>query len=86
MKNACEHVFCMSTLIQVRNVPEDLHRRVKARAALQGMSMSEYVLRELERAMECPTLEELRARIKALPPVELSTSAAELIREERDRR
>lgn len=76
----------MSTMIQVRNVPDELHRRVKARAALAGLSMSDYILRELEATMARPTREELLARLAALPPVELDVPAAELIRAERDRR
>jgi plasmid stability protein len=75
----------MATMIQIRNVPDELHRRIKARAALAGMSMSQYILRELERSLEKPTRAELLAEIAALPPVELKPTAAELIREARDR-
>lgn len=76
----------MSTMIQIRNVPDPLHRQVKARAALAGLSMSDYLLRELERMLARPTREELLARLAALPPVELDPPAAEVIRAERDRR
>ena len=76
----------MSTMIQIRNVPDELHRRVKARAALTGLSMSDYILRELERMMARPTREEVLRRLASLPPAELSPSAAEVIRAERDRR
>ena len=65
-------------MIQIRNVPEKTHRRLKARAALEGMSMSDYILRELRRLAEKPTLEELRARIAEQPKVELRESAAEV--------
>lgn len=75
----------MSTMIQIRNVPSELHRRVKARAALAGMSMSEYILRELRKALDRPTRNELLERIAALPPLELDPTPAEIIREERDR-
>lgn len=74
----------MSTMIQIRNVPDDLHRAAKARAALEGLTLSDLALRALEREMSTPTLEEIEARIDALPPVELSRPAAEWIREERD--
>lgn len=71
-------------MIQIRNVPEKTHRRLKARAALEGMSMSDYILRELRRLAEKPTLEELRARIAEQPKVELRESAAEAVRTIRD--
>ena len=76
----------MSTMIQIRNVPDDVHRRAKARAAICGMTMSEYILRELKKALDRPTREELLAHVGALPEVELSISPANLIREERDGR
>ena len=75
----------MRKLIQIRNVPEGLHRRVKARAAMAGMSMSEYVLAELERAMAKPTRGELIARLAEMEPVDVDTPPADLIRQERDR-
>jgi len=74
----------MSVMIQIRNVPEETHRRLKARAALEGMSMSDYILRELRRLAEKPTLEELRARIAEQPKVELRESAAQAVRTIRD--
>lgn len=76
----------MSTMIQIRNVSDDVHRRVKARAALAGMSMSEFILRELERSLERPTREELLARLAQLPETTLEPSPAALLREERERR
>jgi plasmid stability protein len=76
----------MSTMIQIRNVPDALHRKIKARAALQGQTMSDYILAELRRVVERPTREELLARLAALPPIELEPDAATLVREERDRR
>ena len=76
----------MPRMLQIRNVPDDLHRRLKSRAALAGMSMSDYVLREIERSLSRPTREEVFARIAELPPIELSPSSAEVLREERERR
>jgi len=73
-------------MIQIRNVPEDLHRKLKARAALEGLSLSEYLLAEVRRAAERPTLEELRRRLAALEPVAVRPSPAEVLRRERDRR
>ena len=71
-------------MIQIRNVPEETHRRLKARAAMEGMSMSDYILRELERLAARPTLQELRDRIAELPQVKLPESAAEAVRRLRD--
>jgi len=73
----------MSKMLQVRNVPDALHRILKARAALAGMSLSDYVLRELRRAAERPTPEELRKRIESRRPVEPYPSPAEALAEER---
>ena len=53
----------MYKMLQIRNVPDVVHRRLKARAAHLGLSMSDYVLREIERLLEKPTREELFARI-----------------------
>jgi plasmid stability protein len=53
----------MATMIQLRHVPDDLHRKLKARAAEAGMSLSDYLLREIRDVAERPTIEELRARL-----------------------
>ncbi|MGA2952513.1 MAG: hypothetical protein ABSD80_09800, partial [Caulobacteraceae bacterium] len=76
----------MSVMIQIRNVPDDLHRTLKARAAKAGMSLSDYLLDEVRRVAERPTLEEMLERLHRLPVTEMSVSAAEIIREERDAR
>jgi plasmid stability protein len=73
-------------MIQVRHVPGAVHRKLKARAATAGMSLSDYVLAELRRLAERPSREELLARIAARPPVPAGKRAAELVRAERDRR
>jgi len=57
----------MAAMIQIRNVPEALRRRLKARAAMAGMSLSDYLLAEIRRVAERPTLDELRARLAASP-------------------
>jgi len=75
----------MSIMIQIRNVPDALHRRLKSRAALAGMSLSDYLLNEIRQAAERPTVSELRARLARLPPVTLSIKPAEAVRAERDR-
>jgi plasmid stability protein len=53
----------MSRMIQVRNVPEDVHRTLKARAAAAGVSLSDYIKRDLEESAARPTLEEIDARV-----------------------
>lgn len=74
----------MSTMIQIRNVPDALHRKLKVRAALQGKSLSDYLLEEVARLGALPTREEMLARLHSRSRVKLSVSAAQLIREERD--
>lgn len=73
-------------MIQVRNVPDSLHRKLKSRAAMEGLSLSDYVRREMEHVAERPTPKELAELIAKLPPVRYKTSPAEIIREERARR
>jgi plasmid stability protein len=73
-------------MIQIRNVPDDIHRKAKARAALAGMTMSEYILQELRKVLERPTRDELLVRIAELPPIEVAPGAADMVREERDAR
>jgi plasmid stability protein len=73
-------------MIQIRNVPDDLHRRLKARAAMAGMSLSDYLLKEIREVAERPTLEELRARLASRRGTTLSVSIAEAVRAERDSR
>ena len=75
----------MGVMIQIRNVPPELHRELKSRAALAGMSLSDYLLAEIRQVAERPTMEQMLARLAALPPVDLVPSPAEAIREERDR-
>ncbi len=74
------------TMLQIRSVPADLHRRLKARAAMEGMSMSDFVLREIRKALSRPTREEILERLRARPIRRLKRSAAAVIRAERDSR
>lgn len=76
----------MSTMVQIRNVPSDFHRRLKARAALEGMSMSEFILREVGKVLERPTRQEVLERLCARPVRHLKRPAAEVIRAEREGR
>jgi plasmid stability protein len=74
----------MSVMIQIRNVPDVLHWRLKSRAALAGMSLSDYLLGEIRRLAERPTLDELRERLERRPETTLSTEPAHAVRAERD--
>ncbi len=76
----------MSNMIQIRNVPETLHRTLKARAALAGMSLSDYLLSEFRKIAAHPTVEELRKRIAERSTVNPSIPPAEIVRQERDAR
>ena len=83
---ACKHVRHMSKMIQLRNVPDSLHRTLKARAALQGMSLSDYLILEIRRSAERPTVEEFRERLRERTPVKPGVSPAKAVRAERDRK
>ncbi len=76
----------MPATIHIRNVPESLHRRPKARATLEGVSMSRFVLREIERALERPSRRDPLEAIRSQPNVALDISPADILREERSRR
>lgn len=76
----------MTKMIQIRNVPDPLHRELKARAARAGMSLSDYLLRIVRRATDRATPEEMRARLAEREPVEPAESTAEAVRSERDAR
>lgn len=72
-------------MIQLRNVPDSLHRSLKARAAMAGMSLSDYLLSEIKEIAERPTLEELRGRLRTRKAVTARFDSARLVREERAR-
>lgn len=76
----------MPVMIQIRNVPEGLHRQLKARAALAGLSLSDYLLDEIRRVAEKPSPDELRARLAGRSSVVLSEDPADAVRAERDTR
>jgi antitoxin FitA len=75
----------MTAMIQIRNVPDALHRRLKSRAALAGKSLSDYLLDEIRLAAERPTLDELRARLERRARINPSIAPAHAVRAERDR-
>lgn len=67
-------------MIQIRNVPDDVHRTLKMRAASKGLSLSDYLLQEIERSARKPTFEELLERIKAAGSVHPPEDSATAIR------
>lgn len=75
----------MGTLVQIRDVPEDVHRILKARAAASGTSLSDYVRAVLARDAGRPTPSELAARVRARGAVESRESSASIVRRLRDR-
>jgi plasmid stability protein len=75
-------------MVQIRHVPDGVHRQLKAQAAEEGLSLSDYLRQQVEIIAKRPTMKEIVARLEALPPVPMTESPAELVRagrEERDR-
>ena len=73
----------MSKMIQLRNVPDALHRTLKARAAMAGMSLSDYLLGEIREIAQRPTPQEMQERLGKRQPVLAKFDSARLVREER---
>jgi hypothetical protein len=86
MPDAWLHVPHMSRMVQIRNMPEELHRQLGARAAMAGLSLSDYLIRELQRLARYPTIDEWRRRLTSRRPVDDLDSSAAWVREERDGR
>ncbi|MEI6257829.1 MAG: hypothetical protein WCQ77_14430 [Planctomycetota bacterium] len=73
-------------MIQIRNVPDAVHATLKARAALAGRPLTDFLLAEIRRVAELPTPEELAARLVSRQQARLRTAPAKAVRAERDRR
>ena len=76
----------MSRMIQIRDVPEEVHSTLKSRAAREGMSLSDFIKRELERTAERPSMREWLERVQRAKPIPGKRSAAQVLRELRDAR
>ena len=86
MCRTCLYALNMPKMIQVRNVADHVHGTLKSRAAREGMSLSDLIKRELERAAERPTMQEWLDRVQQVKPFRTAKSAAHVIRELRDER
>lgn len=75
----------MAKMIQIRHVPDSLHRQLRVRAARAGMSLSDYLRLELEQTVKRLSMDELREKLDALEPVRVSESPAQALRRERGR-
>jgi hypothetical protein len=76
----------MSKMIQLRHVPDSLHRQLKVRAAMSGLPLSDYLIREVRKIVEQPTPEEMRDRLRRRAPYRGKVSPTDVVREERDNR
>ena len=76
----------MSAMIQIRNVPDALHRKLKARAALEGRSLSEYLLETITEAAARPTMREWLAQVASREPINLKDETLKILREDRESR
>ena len=76
----------MSKMLQVRNIPERLHRELRKRAKARGQTLTDYVQEVLEREVSRPPADEVFDRIDSRPPVDLGIRVADLIRDERTER
>lgn len=75
----------MGVMVQIRNVPPELHRKLKAKAAKLGLSLSDYLLREVRRSADTILPEELIERLKSRTPVRPKITSVEILRQERER-
>jgi antitoxin FitA len=80
----CDTLICMSKMIQIRNVPDQLHRTLKVRAAKASMTLSDYLLSEIEQIAEKPSLHEWLEKVSRDEPVEVEEPPEAIIRRMRD--
>lgn len=80
MLSACEHALSMSKMIQIRNVPDEVHKKLKMRALEEGLTLSDLLVREARQLAERPTLVQMRARLQRRERVSLPESAADMVR------
>ena len=76
----------MGKMIQMRHVPDELHRKLKSRAAMEGLTLSDYLVREITKLADRPTIAELRDRIARRSSALVKTKPAKAVRAERNSR
>ena len=86
MCGTCKHALHMSVMVQIRHVPDDVHRKLKMRAAAAGMPLSEFLLREVTHIAERPSLEEWLARVDRRKPARVDEDSVGAVRAERQSR
>ena len=84
MCRTCNHFSRMTKMIQLCHVPDALHQRLQARAALAGLSLSDFLVREFRKIAEQPTLEEMRERLTTCERYTGKLSPTRVLRERRD--
>jgi antitoxin FitA len=83
MFGTCDNALRMSKMIQIRNVPDDLHRTLKSKAAQRGMTLSDYLLEMAEREATQVSLDEMLERLARKPPRSVGSAVEDVIREAR---
>jgi antitoxin FitA len=86
MCGTCLHAWGMAVMVQIRHVPDAVHRKLKMRAAECGMALSDFLLREVSEVANRPTLEEVVERMRRRPRVTRRIDSAALVRAEREAR
>ena len=76
----------MPKMIQLRHVPDSLHRQLKARAVMAGLPLSDFLVREVRKIAEQPAAEEMRERLRQREPYRGKLSPTGVLRRERDSR
>ena len=84
MFSTCKYVLNMSKMIQIRHVPDAVHRKLKARAATKGMSLSDYLMLEISDLAKLPTMDDWLDDLATREPVEFKEPPAVTIRKMRD--
>ena len=80
----CLHALDMAVMVQIRHVPDDIHRKLKMRAVERGMTLSDFLLREVSEVANRPTLEEVVDRMRRRPRATGRIDSAALVRAERE--
>lgn len=80
------HADCMSKMIQIRNVPDEVHKALKIRAAKEGMTLSDYLAREIKNIVKRPLIDEVIENIKSRNIQSSKLDSVKAVRKERETR